>query len=107
MGEGTVAEAPLQRHGEEPEQPANFRRGQVHVRQQAGDGRQRPTHPVRPVAEQGGPTQVEDGGEGEVSAEGQLAFPAPRNRNTRTEITTAASIPAKMYSSVSPVLLLA
>jgi hypothetical protein len=41
---------------------------------------------------------------GRMNLDGQFAFPAPRNRNTRTEITTAASIPAKMYSSVSPVL---
>ena len=70
MGEGAVAETTLQRHGEEPEQPADFGGGQIHVRQQAGGGRQQPTDPVGLVAEQGRPAQVEDRGEGDVGAEG-------------------------------------
>ena len=98
-----MAEPAFQRHGDKPEQPAHPGGWQVNVRQQTGDRRQHPTDPVGPVAEQGGPAQVEDGGKSNVRAEGQFAFPAPRNRNTRSEITTAASIPAKMYNSVSPV----
>jgi hypothetical protein len=33
-----MTEAPFQRHGDKPEQPADFGGGQVHVRQQTGGG---------------------------------------------------------------------
>ena len=65
-----MAEATLQRHGEQPEQPADFGGRQIHVRQQTGGGGQQPTDPVGPVAEQGRAAQVEDGGKGDVGAEG-------------------------------------
>ncbi|MBS1223291.1 MAG: hypothetical protein H6R23_2911 [Proteobacteria bacterium] len=70
MGGRALTEAAFQRPGEEPEQPPDFRGGQIRVRQQAGDGRQCPTHPVGPVAEQGRAAQVEDGGKNDVGAEG-------------------------------------
>ena len=69
MGEGAVAEAPLQRHGDEPEQPADFGGRQVHVRQQTSGGEQ-PADPLGSVVEPGRAAQVEDGGEGDVGAEG-------------------------------------
>ena len=75
MGQGAVAEAPLQRHRDEPEQPADLGGRQVDVREQAGDGGQRPADGVGPVAEQGRPAQVEDGGEGDVGAEGHEIGP--------------------------------
>jgi hypothetical protein len=72
MGEGAVAEATLQRHGEPEAQPPDLGGGQIRVGQQRRDRRQQPTDPVGFVAEQGRPAQVEDGGEGEVGGEGHV-----------------------------------
>ena len=74
MSQGAMAEAPLQRRRDEPEQPADFRGRQVNVRQATGKSRQQLTDPVGPVAEQGHPAQVEDGSEGDVGGEGHAAL---------------------------------
>ena len=80
MSQGAMAEAPLQRRRDEPEQPADFRGRQVNVRQATGKSRQQLTDPVGPVAEQGHPAQVEDGSEGDVGAQGQGATPTTSQR---------------------------
>ena len=51
-------------------------RRQVHVGQQAEPGGQQPANPVGFVAEQRRPAQVEEGGKGDVGAEGQGGSPA-------------------------------
>ena len=89
MGQGAVAEAPFQRHRQPPEQPADPGGGQVHVGQQAGAGGQRPADDIGPVAEQGRAAQVEDGGEGDVGAEGREI--GPTVAATRPVPTVAAS----------------
>ena len=60
-----MAEAPFQRHGDKPEQPADFGGRQIHVRQQLAAAASGQPIPVGPVAEPGRAAQVEDGGEGE------------------------------------------
>ena len=70
MGQGAMAEPALQRHGEPPEQPADFGRGQIDIRPQRRDRRQQPAHPVGFVTEQSRAAQVEDGGKGDVGGEG-------------------------------------
>ena len=82
MGEGPMAEAPLQGHRHEPVPPPDLGRRQVHVRQPAGDGRQRLADRVEPIAEPRHATQVQDGGEGNVGAEGGSSG-HPKGRDAR------------------------
>ena len=71
-----MAEAAFQRDRDEPEQPADPGGRQVDVRQQAGDGGQQPADPVRLVAKQRRAAQIQDGGKGQVGAEGHRIGPA-------------------------------
>ena len=97
-----MAEATFQRHGEPPEQPSDFGGRQIHVRQQAGGGGQQPTDPVGPVAEQGRAAQVEDGGEGDVGAEGHWSGHPP-HPNSATVVSQARPAAKAVPMTNSPI----